>query len=330
MPQLLLPVPVRLDGMGRRLKLIALAAVATALLPASTAGAYSQVGNTCVADETEGDATMISLNNQGDEVGVWPGVLPEGKSVITGWRVQVGPGIGPLQQQLVASHQVGEEEDLKVGESAVETVGPGINEFAARIPVSEYDHVGLRGPGGTLICHSERNIAGRVKGEWASGESRRFEGIVGVGVPVVARVEYDRDSDGYGDETQDGCPASSALQTPCPLLTLTTRPRVKPNAILVRVSVSNESSVQVLGQVAWQVKARYRVFGLGEKTPRMIPAGETGVFRLPLWKAIKRRLEQMPPKRSLRAKLSIGVTDVFGAVIRKRLVVRVHGRAAPG
>jgi hypothetical protein len=261
-----------------------------------------------------------------------PNVPPEGKSVITGWRVQVGPGIGPLQQQLVVSHQVGEEEDLRVGESAVQTVVAGSNEFAARIPVSEYDHIGLRGSEETLICHKEMNVAGRVKGDWASGETRHFEVLAHVGVPVVARVESDRDKDGYGDQTQDGCPASSALQTPCPLLTISAHPKVKPHAVLIRVTTSNESAVQVLGQVRWQEKrpgggGKLRTFGLGEKTPRMIAGGGTGVFRLRLWDAITRHLDQMPPKQSLRVKVRVGVTDVFGAVIVKTLNVRLHGQA---
>ncbi|HEU5063796.1 MAG TPA: hypothetical protein VFT79_11700 [Solirubrobacterales bacterium] len=315
--------------MSRRLRPIVLTVVAAALLPVPAAEAFSEVGNPCVGDDTEVGATMIALTNQGSEPFMQPNVPPEGKSVITRWRVLVGPGIGPLQQQLIASHQVGEEEDIRVGESAIETVGAGSNEFATRIPVSEYDHIGLRGPAETLICHREMNVAGRVKGNWATGETRHFEVLVHVGVPVVARVEPDRDGDGHGDETQDGCPTSAALQTPCPLLTVRTRREVKPNAILVRVTTSNESAVQVLGRVGWQMKARYRVFGLGEKTPRMIPAGGTGVFRLRLWPAVKRRLEQMPPRRSLRVKVAVGVTDAFGAVIRKRLLVRLPGGGEP-
>ena len=131
---------------------------------------------------------LISLNNQGSEPFMQPNVPPEGKSVITSWRVQVGPGLGPLQRRLVVSHQVGEEEDVRAGESAVETVVAGSNEFASRIPVSEYDHVGLRGPVETLICHKPMNVAGRVAGEWATGERRHFDVLVGIGVPVVLQV----------------------------------------------------------------------------------------------------------------------------------------------
>jgi hypothetical protein len=319
--------------MGGRLQLILLVALAAAFLhvPAASAGS-GLAGNPCVGDDTEAGATMISLNNQGSEPFMQPNVPPEGKSIITSWRVQVGAGIGPLQQQLVVSHQVGEEEDLRVAESAVETVVAGSNEFASRIPVSAYDHIGLRGPVETLICHKEMNIAGRVAGDWANGENRHFEALVGIGVPVVARVEPDQDNDGYGDETQDGCPASSALQTPCPLLTVSARPKVKPHAVLIRVTASNESAVQVLGQVRWQEKrpgggGKLRTFGLGEKAPRMIAGGGTGVFRLRLWNAITRHLDQLPPKQSLRLKVRVGVTDVFGAVIVKTLNVRLHGQA---
>lgn len=319
--------------MGRRLQLIGLVAVAAALLqvPAASAGSGT-AGNPCVGDDTEAGATMIGLNNQGSEPFMQPNVPPEGNSVITSWRVQVGPGLGPLQQQLVVSHQVGEEEDVRAGESAVETLVAGSNEFASRIPVSEYDHVGLRGPVETLICHKAMNVAGRVAGEWATGESRHFEVLVGIGVPVVVRVEPDRDNDGYGDETQDGCPATAALQTPCPVLGVKTSRSVKPHAVLIEVTPSNESAVQVLGQVRWQEKrpgggGKLRTFGLGEKAPRMIAAGATGVFRLKLWGAIQRHLEQLPPKQALRVKVRVGLTDVFGAVVVKTLNVRLHGRA---
>ena len=318
--------------MRGRVQLISLAVLGTVLFHAPAAGAYSQVGNSCVGDDSEAGTTMVVLNNQGNDLGVWPQVLPEGKSVITSWQVQVGAGIGPVQQQLVVSHRVDEEEEVKVAVSAVETVVPGSNEFSSRIPVSEYDHVGLYGPVETLFCHQERNISGRVGGEWAIGKKKPVAGIVGIGVPVVARVESDRDKDGYGDESQDGCPASAALQTPCPVLSVKTRQEIKRNAALIRVTTTNESSVQVLGQVQWQEKhpnggGRLRTFGLGEKAPRMIAAGATGVFRLQLWGAIKRHLEQLPPKRGLRIKVRVGVTDVFGAVTVKTLSVRLPGRA---
>jgi hypothetical protein len=80
------------------------------------------------------------------------------------------------------------------------------------LPVWADDHVGLRGPVETLICHKAMNVAGRVAGGWGTGQSRHFDVLVDIGVPVVVRVEPDQDNDGYGDLTQDGCPASAALR----------------------------------------------------------------------------------------------------------------------
>ncbi|HSS42117.1 MAG TPA: hypothetical protein VLK37_06130 [Solirubrobacterales bacterium] len=317
--------------MGRRLPTIVLAVLAAALLhvPAATA---ELVGNPCVGDDTEAGATMIGLTSQGSEPFTHPTIPPEHNFVITGWRVQVGPGIGPLQQQLVVSRELSEHDEVRIGESAVETVAPGTNEFSARIPVPEYAQIGLHGPTEALICHVSMNVAGRVSGDWATGETRKFEGVGGIGVPVLAIAELDLDADGYGDQTQDGCPASAALQTPCPVLDVKTSRVVKPHAVLIDVTTSNESAVQVLGQVQWQEKrpgggGKLRTFGLGEKTPQMIAAGATGVFRLKLWGAIQRHLDQLPPKQTLRVKVRIGVTDVFHAVTVKTLNVRLHGRA---
>lgn len=300
---------------------------------APAASAYEEIGNPCAGDATETEATMLGVTtSQRSEPWLRELAPPEGRFVITRWRVQAGAGIGPLAQRLIVYHYVNEDEATKLGESALETIVPGSNEFATHIPIPELARIGLWGPEQTLICHREGDIAGRVKGEWPGSEARPFEFLVGVGVPLAARIERDSDGDGFGDETEDGCPTSSALQTPCPLLTVSTRPKVKPHAVLIRVTTSNESAVQVLGQVRWQEKrpgggGRLRTFGLGEKAPRLIPGGGTEVFRLRLWDAITRQLDQLPPKRSLRVKVRVGVTDVFHAVTVKTLNVRLHGRA---
>lgn len=317
--------------MRRHLGAIA-AVLALGLTFTPGAAALEEVGDPCVGNDVEaGGPAMVVLNNRGSSPFMQPSVPPEHKYVITRWRVQVGPGIGPLQQQLVASDQVGEEEDVKVGESAVETLVAGSNEFATRVPVSEYDHVGLRGPEQTVICHQEMNVAGRVAGNWAVGERRQMELLVNVGVPVVVRVERDADGDGFGDETQDGCPAAAALQTACPALGLTTSREVKQRAILVRSSTTNVSTVQATGQVSWGVRRigggkRRVTVGLSAGSPRVVEAGIATTFRLPFPRAVQRRLYRLTPKRSLLARLTFSVTDVYGTSVEKELTVRLRGR----
>lgn len=315
-------------------------AMALCLLAAPGASALEEVGNPCVADDTEADATMLGLSNQGSLPFMQPVAPPEGAHVITRWRVQVGPGIGPVAQQLIASHQVAEEDDRKVGESAIETLVAGSNEFATRIPVSEYDHIGLRGPERTLICHQQVNTAGRLKGAFAIGETRHFEVLVHVGTPVVARVEPDRDNDGYGDETQDGCPWNAALQTECPPV----RPEVesvapKERAILVAVGVSSQAQVQVFGQVSWKVRQkpgrgagrerkgdRGLTVGLSAGAPRTVLPGTVASFRVGLTKAVLRRLGRLTPQQALKAQITIRTTDLAGRENDRLITVKLRGR----
>jgi hypothetical protein len=324
----------------RRYLVATIAAAALCLSAAPAASALQEVGNPCVADGTETDATMLGLSNQGSLPFMQPIVPPEGAHVITRWRVQVGAGIGPVAQQLIASHQVGEEDDRKVGESAVQTLVPGSNEFATRIPVSEYDHIGLRGPEQTLVCHQQMNTAGRLKGAFAIGETRRFEVLVNLGTPVIARVEPDRDGDGYGDETQDGCPWNAALQTECPPVT----PKVdsvtpKQSAILVAVGVSSQATVQIFGQVSWQVRQkagrgvrrarkgdRGLTVGLSAGAPRTVLPGTIASFRLPLTKAVLRRLGRLTPRQALRAQITIRTTDLAGRENDRLVTVKLRGR----
>jgi hypothetical protein len=310
---------------------VAAVVLALCLATAPAAGAFSEAGNPCLGDDTEAGTTMIGLTNQGSEPFMQPNVPPEAEAVITRWRVLVGPGLRPLEQQLVISHQVGEEDDVRVAESAIETVVPGSNEFATRIPVSDYDHIGLRGPAETLICNQQMNVAGRVEGEWETGETRHYEVLVHVGVPVVVRLEPDRDRDGYGDESQDGCPASAAFQTTCPLLELKASRAVKRRAILVQVTPSTDSAILVWGEVGWWGKRpggdkRRRHVNLVAGPRRSVAAGSTATFRLPLAKSILRQLDRLTPRQGLRVKLTLGVRDVYGAGFEKLLVVRLRGR----
>lgn len=313
-----------------------LAAALTALaLFAPTASAFEEIGNPCVGDDTEAGATMIGLSNQGSEPFMQPVVPPERKFVITRWRVQVGAGIGPLAQQLVASHQVGEEDDVKVGESVLETVVPGSNEFATRVPVSEYDHVGLRGPEQTLVCNQAINTAGRVKGDWATGESRHFEVLVNVGVPVVVRVERDEDGDGYGDETQDQCPLSALSHGPCLNVSIDARVVEKRRgAILIGVTTNVDTRVEVRGQAIWPKWGRSlkgvpkRIVNLSGGIQQMA-AGVAAVFRVPLPKAVIRKLHRMRPGERLKVSIAVARLDHLNALpgqVTRTLTVKLPGR----
>src|SRR6185312_2362916 len=228
----------------RRVATVAVLVGACALIGAPSASALltwpQQFGDPCAATAVASGQTAIAITNNMSGAALSVQAPPEATAVITKWKVNAPGAIGPIPEQLVAFHQVGAEEDQLIGESSLETVVSGAaNEFATRVPIPEEAQIGLRGPDGALICNEPAHLAGLVAGPWAVGESRHFMIEVSMGVPVVATIEPDRDHDGYGDETQDGCPRLAAVHTACPFVVL--RPVAKPyrRGILVEVSTGD-------------------------------------------------------------------------------------------
>lgn len=322
---------------------MAAAAALLSIVPAAPAA--QELGDRCVGNDTEAGWTATVLNNNLSYPELPPVVPPEGAKVITRWKAQVGPGVAPLAQQLVAFKQVDEEEDLLVGESAVETLVEGTNEFATRIPVPEYGHIGLRGPVQTLFCdHESGHLAGVVESPWAVGETRHFKVELNMGVPAIAFVEPDRDGDGYGDETQDGCSINAAVQGPCPIVTLRNGiQEVRRNGVLVQAGANVNTQMRLSGSVSWRPPPRRNDAGKLVRQPKRtvrLDGGEQSVtanvgtlFWVPLPKAVTKRLRRMSPAQHLNAKLQLfvfGAPELEGRTTTKELNAKLPGQAKPG
>jgi hypothetical protein len=319
--------------MHRRLATAIAVAAALFLLTASDASAQEETGKSCVADASAPNRTVIGF----DPGQIFPVPLYELQArVITGWKVRVAPGTGPLAQQLVTFRQVGEEEDRKTGESAVETLSEGTNEFPTRLPITGFHpHVGLHGPVETLYCGEEKEmLAGVVEGQFGIGETRHYKVEVGIGAPVTVTVEPDRDGDGYGDLTQDACPQSAAFQVACPPVTLSSHAVAKRRFILLRVVASSEAQVHVYGQVSWGFKPKPGghagqrtglVVGLSGGTKNVAP-GKVALFKIPFSKPIMRRLGRLSPRESLKAMVTISAKDLAGRVTYRKLTVILKGQ----
>jgi hypothetical protein len=318
---------------GRTTKTCAALAAALAGLLSIGAGAASAsqtVGSDCVANESRPGATAIALYNGGSlapQSNVYPG------GVITRWRVQAPPDQAPIQQRLIVNRQVGEEDDSKVGESALETIGPGASEFATRVPAPDYAHIGLTGPEAALFCdHVSGSTAGLVEGAWAIGETRHFHVEVHVSVPVEVTVEPDRDGDGFGDETQDGCPQSALYQSGCPLVHLDAVARARRGAIFIDVTPTAEAKIYGWGQIAWQVRTKSgknhrRTVTLGPTKYRWVAGGAATRIKLALPKAVIRRLRRTPRRETLRAKVFVHSMDLAGRPSTVKLAVELRGRS---
>jgi hypothetical protein len=183
-------------------------------------------------------------------------------------------------------------------------------------------------------------------GSTGTGSTHLFAAGVEVRVPVVAVIEPDKDGDGYGDETQDKCPQSAAYQGPCPTITLEAFPIVLKRSVLILVSASETSSVQVFGQVNW--KPRHKGGALASKTRKpgghksigvivglsggtqTVSPGQVARFNVKLPNSVKRQLRQVPSDKSLKGTLTARTIDLAGRVTDRAINIRLKGQETPG
>ena len=131
-------------------------------------------------------------------------------------------------------------------------------------------------------------------------------------------VEPDRDNDGYGDETQDGCPQSALYQSGCPLVHLDAVAHARPGGILVDVTPTAEAKVYAWGLVHWELEPkvgqshRRRTVGLGPTKYRWVAGGVATRIKLALPKGAIRQLNRAPPSETLRAKVFVHSMDLAG------------------
>lgn len=316
--------------------MVAVIVGACALIGAPSASAIltwpQHFGDPCAATATAPGQTAIAITNNMSGAALSVQAPPEATAVITHWKVNAPTGIGPIPEQLVAFHQVGPEEDQLVGESSLETVVSGAtNEFATRIPIPEGGQIGLRGPAGALICNEPLHLAGLVPEPWSVGESRHFKIELSTGVPVVATLEPDRDGDGYGDETQDGCPRLAAVHSACPFVVLRPVAKAFRRGILVEVSTGDPTQVEVTGQVGWGYEPpgggpkKHLIVGLYAGGAQEVGTGATVGFWLPMPKQVVGRLGKLTKTEKLKAHLAIVATDVAGELTERAMTVRLPG-----
>jgi hypothetical protein len=306
------------------------AALTTLLLIAPGASAATEAGDDCVGNVVEANRTMIAWNSGNFSMNR---VVGEPGGVIVAWKVRLAAGHAPMPERLETFRAVNEtpEEARKEAESSMETVQEGENVFKTRIPVHPSAQLGVYGPLGTFACETgESVVTGSFEGAAAVGEVKPVTGMVGFRAPVVAVVEPDVDGDGYGDETQDLCPQSAALQVACPTVTAKASAVAKKKSIVVRVEVSAQATVDVFGQVGWGYKPKP-----GMKTTRIVAAltgpkqsleaGKPALFRVPLPKIVQRRLAKLTPQESLKAKIEVGALDLAGRETVRKLTVKLAG-----
>jgi hypothetical protein len=323
--------------MHKRLCLSTASFIVALLLLAPPASASSEAGWACTANDSEAGWTLLAAGGSFDPIP--PVIPPEGLKVITGWGVWAGPGFGPLAQRLEVFEVQNEASDYKkIGESAMETVTEGHNSFQTRIPVTEGDSIGLYGPVETLFCDEEDGaISLLYEGAVATGETKPFEGASKVGTPLRVVVEDDRDGDGYGDQSQDGCPESALFHTSCPLPAISVGTvSVKKRAIWIEASNNTDASIEAIGEVRWSARpkptatastiARFVRVGLSSGPAVQIAAGTPVTLMVSLPKNLRKRLAALSPQHSLQARIDVKATNLVPYVGTHEIKVKLPGR----
>jgi len=315
-----------------RFKLISAAisaALAISLLGAAGASAATQAGNNCVGNEVAENYTLYGLANGGGNP--LPATIPV-SGVVTKWTFNAEPGLpaGFVSQRLKILRSAGSNQFQAVGESALSPISGGLNTFATRVPVHAGDLIGtngvLEGFNFTFYCQTGNpgDRLGVIVGNPSVGSiATQSEEGPNLQVPVTVFVEPDADNDGFGDETQDACPQSAALQTPCPPVALSTSTQVKKGSITIIVTSSVAAPVTVKG-VAKLGKGKKAKLNGG--TQNLVP-GTLSKFRLFFTKGLKNKLKELPPSKKLTLKVTISGTSVSGAVTTKTLKLKLKGQA---
>jgi hypothetical protein len=304
-----------------KLGVAGVAMLATSLLATPNAFAATEFGDGCAATGSAASEsiTIFQLSRPGNPL---PSAAPS-SGVITQLKVNSAYPV-PVQQDLKVIRTEGTA--ARIVGSEAKTVLPGANSFPTRIPVQAGDLLGLYGKEGegALFCEGNPKdvLLGAFGGDVPTGSSAPYITLVEpVSVPLVGVIEPDVDGDGYGDETQDGCPQSAAVHTPCPVVKLSLSKLVKKGSVKVLVSADGPAPVTVTGTVKVDGK-KLRLKG-GKKN---LKAAKITAFTLSFPAELKAALKGLPASRALTLKIVASAKNAAGKASVKKLTARLKGQ----
>jgi hypothetical protein len=315
--------------MFRSRRSLALALAVTALLYAPASGHAAQTfgsllknspanGPDPCVDTAPGPCTLVAYINPNDNGDPITSPAPA-DGVIVRFRMRTSAA----EQVTLRLATVTKQGDTILAQAVrtgptVTTAGTGdVEEFAARVVVKQGEHLALDAPAAHMVYNQGGNeftplyAPPLVEGQGPRGPSGDPTGEL----LVQAVMEPDADGDGFGDETQDGCPTQASTQGACD----TTGPGVR--SILlggrrVRYRLSENASVTFRVQRARRTgSGRRRFVALRGKFK---DEGESG----PNTRSLPKRFR----KSRLRAgtyRLVLTATDVAGNSTRRTKKFRV-------
>lgn len=208
---------------------------------------------------------------------------------------------------------------------AVGDAHAGSNSFPARIPVQAGDRVGNTvGAFGPIACQTA--TSGTVGATGATGvgaaPAEYGEGEEELRIPIFAVIEADVDGDGYGDETQDGCPQSALYHEACPVIVLDAFAKAGSKAVTAMLTTSLGAQVKVTGVVP---------LGKGKKAklsaaPKTVTPGKVARVNLSFPAKLRKRLKELPRGKKLTLKLTASAPNLAGADSTDTLKLKLKGQ----
>ncbi len=293
------------------------------------ASAATEFGDPCPA--INGAPTpygLFALTSAGDPL---PLAAPVG-GILTKWKIEVAaPGPPKAAPVTLKTLRLTGPKDLLVTGEGTGSIVAGSNVFDVRIPIQPGDRLGLFGTDpaiGTPYCTAadENGLGIFIPTTPAGSTSEYAAGESEFRIPVTGTIEPDADNDGFGDETQDGCPQSGAVQTACPAVTLSATKQVRKGSVVIVVTTDVPAPVTVKGVVKLGKGKKAKLNG---GTKNLTP-GVLGKFTLKFPKKVKTKLADLSPKHSLTLKATVTGTNVAGQVTKKTLKVKLKGQAPTG
>lgn len=205
--------------------MIAAAGALLALVLPAHAGAATPIGATFIPGsscEIPSETFLQSTSPGGLYTVPSPGV-------ITSWSWGAG-AIAPSSVKLKLGRPAGGASFTIVAESGPESgPAPGtVGTYSARVPVQGGELLGVHLAGGYCARPMGGYTLQIVAGDQAPGTTTAYLAAGPNQIPVAAQLEADDDGDGFGDETQDECPADPSKQDcTLPDTTITKGPKGK-------------------------------------------------------------------------------------------------------
>jgi hypothetical protein len=306
-----------------RAPILAPVALCAALAAASPAAAATQFGDPCVATGVTPNKTIVELSGP-------PGVqvTAPADGVVTRVQIAGKPGFpGTIVQGLKLLRSNGTPTGFTAASQDLLLVN-GPTSYGYRLPVKTGDRLGLASEAGVFFCAGQSgDTTAFTPGELPLESSAVFKTTENIGVPIVATLEPDADGDGFGDETQDGCPQSAELIEPCPALGVDAFANESSGGARVYVSLKGPGTagVAVVGKLALPPRNGRRTT-LNWKAHHSGVAGQFTSFGLKFPKGLAALARSR--HGGLTMKIGVTATNVAGLKTKKQLTLKVRGRSA--